>query len=175
MLWTSRAPKGGEKQIVRQMADAVLCFYNSEFIFNYKKEIESWKSSSRESNPDRLVERPDSIPLDQGGLMKQWRVLIILSYIHLTRSTKVSCRDENRRHGCYKRPGLFAPRNCCRMNVSLEWLESLHQGRAYSVTLPPACGRQQGYRIMPCPFGDFLVTPRRHNQYLILFFKSICL
>ena len=60
--------------------------------------------------------------------------------------------------------GLFAPGNCCRMKVSLEWLESLRQGRAYSVTLPPAFGRRQGYRIMHWPFGDFLVTPRRPNQ-----------
>ena len=58
--------------------------------------------------------------------------------------------------------------NCRRMNVSLEWLESLRQGRAYSVTLPPAFGRRQGYRIMPCPFGDFLVTPRRPNQSCIV-------
>ena len=30
MLETSWAPKGGERQIVRQVADAVLCFYHSE-------------------------------------------------------------------------------------------------------------------------------------------------
>ena len=50
------------------------------------------------------------------------------------------------------------------MKVSLEWHESLRQGRAYSVTLLPAFSRRQGYRIMPCPFRDFLVTPRRPNQ-----------
>ena len=38
----------------------------------------------------------------------------------------------------------------------MEWHESLPQGRAYSVTLPPAFSRQQGYRVMPCPSGDFL-------------------
>ena len=41
-LATSESPFGGEGGKIRQVADAVLCFYNSvEFIFNYKKEIES--------------------------------------------------------------------------------------------------------------------------------------
>ena len=77
---------------------------------------------------------------------------------YLPRSSKISGRDENRRHG------LFAPGNCCRMNVSWsDW--KVRQGRAYSVTLPPACGRRQGYRIMPCPFG-LSSHSRRHNQSL---------
>ena len=49
------------------------------------------------------------------------------------------------------------------MKVSLEWHESLRQGRAYSCH--PLFGRRQGYRIMPCPSGDFFVTSRRPNQY----------
>ena len=50
------------------------------------------------------------------------------------------------------------------MNVSLEWHESLRQGRAYSVTLPPDFGHRQGNRIMPFPSGDFFVTPKRPNH-----------
>ena len=53
------------------------------------------------------------------------------------------------------------------MKVSMEWHESLCQGTAYSVTLLPAFGCQQVYRIMPCPSEDFFVTPRRPNQSLI--------
>ena len=89
--------------------------------------------------------------------MKWCRVLIFLSYVHLTRSSKISRQGKNRRHGCYKRQG-----------TAVEWMSpwsdwKVRQGRAYSVTLPPACGRRQGYRIMPCPFG-LSSHSRRHNQ-----------
>ena len=48
--------------------------------------------------------------------------------------------------------------NKCRLNRSkLFFTSSSHLGLM-------VCGRRQGDRIMPCPFGDFLVTPRRHNQ-----------
>ena len=40
------------------------------------------------------------------------------------------------------------------MKVSLEWHESLHQGRSYSVTLSPAFSHWQGYRIR----GHFYIT-----------------
>ena len=57
----------------------------------------------------------------------------------------MKCSVAKKAVGHQKRP-------CCRMNVSWsDW--KVRQGRAYSVTLPPACGRRQGYRIMPCPFG----------------------
>ena len=89
--------------------------------------------------------------------MKWCRVLIFLSYVHLTRSSKISRQGKNRRHGCYKRQG-----------TAVEWMSpwsdwKVRQGRAYSVTLPPACGRRQGYRIMPCPFG-LSSHSRRPNQ-----------
>ena len=61
-LATSESPFGGEGGKIRQVADAVLCLFIflTQSLSSIKKEIESWKSSSRESNPDRLGERPDS-------------------------------------------------------------------------------------------------------------------
>ena len=56
------------------------------------------------------------------------------------------------------------------MNVSWsDW--KVRQGRAYSVTLPPACGRRQGYRIMPCPFG-LSSHSRRPSFYGTAFFDG---
>ena len=48
--------------------------------------------------------------------------------------------------------------------MDILWKESLRHGRTYSVTLPAACSRQQGYRKMPCPSKDFFVTPKIPNQ-----------
>ena len=47
------------------------------------------------------------------------------------------------------------------IEVSMEWRKILRQGRAYSVTLPPAFSHQQGYKIMPRPSKDFFVSSRR--------------
>ena len=56
--------------------------------------------------------------------------------------------------GHQKRPSAIKKgRNCCRMNVSWsDW--KVRQGRAYSVTLPPAFGHLQGNKIMSYPSGD---------------------
>ena len=45
-----------------------------------------------------------------------------------------------------------------RMKVSLEWFESLCQGRAYSFTLPPDVGCWQGYRIITQPFWRLFLS-----------------
>ena len=77
-LATSESPFGGEGGKIRQVADAVLCFYNSVELTltqslssiikrNWKLK---WKSSGGESNPDRLGESPERIPLDHYGLIK---------------------------------------------------------------------------------------------------------
>ena len=42
------------------------------------------------------------------------------------------------------------------MKVSMKWHESVRQGRAYSVTFPPAFGRLQGYRHMQFLLETFL-------------------
>ena len=89
--------------------------------------------------------------------MKWCRVLIFLSYVHLTRSSKISRQGKNRRHGCYKRQG-----------TAVEWMSpwsdwKVRQGRAYSAPSlrPAAVGRATEL----CPaLSDFPVTPRRHNQ-----------
>ena len=85
------------------------------------------------------------------------QLFIYVSATRLVRSPRVTGKSERAGHNSVALPTAAKQRGhqkrpCCRMKVSWsDW--KVRQGRAYSVTLPPAYGRRQGYRIMPCPFG----------------------
>ena len=69
-------------------------------------------------------------------------------YSNLPRSIETSRRDENCRHG------LFAPGNCCRMNVSLEWLES-QSGQGIFCHPPSSLRPSAGLQNYALPFRTF--------------------
>ena len=55
------------------------------------------------------------------------------------------------------------------MNIKKDWKAKLESAYAFMLKYPKitVCADnldQQGNRIMPCPSGDFFVTPRRPNQ-----------
>ena len=62
--------KGGERQIVRQVAFYVFLTQSLSSIIKRNWKLK-WKISGGESNPDRLGESPERIPLDHYGLMKE--------------------------------------------------------------------------------------------------------